>query len=358
MVLSFLSFVSVKRLSRRKTQQLNDKSELPSLSILIAARNEGENLVSNLPKVLEQDYSNFEVIVIDDRSTDNTRELMAPLLAKYLRLKIIDANKQTHFPGKKNAIATGIKSANFDYLVFTDADCTPASIHWLKCFGESFANGKQMVIGFGLFEKENRLVNVMYRLGAMRIALRYLTSAVLFHPYMAVGRSMAYTKSLFKNVGGFARHEHISSGDDDLFVQSVPDYSQCEVLLQASTVSQAPNTWRDWLIQKKRHLGAGKNYSVWALIALIIIEFTDLISIVGFGYLGISQNFDLFPLLSLLILIRFFIYMASILKMKSIMPYKSVSAKEILLDPVLSLLNPLFSVVSQLWQSQEWNRKK
>ena len=352
--LSVLTYISLSKIQISN----GDHKNLPPLSVIISARNEAENLAYNLPEILDQDYPDFEVIVVNDRSTDETKEILRSLSERYSKLEILNVENPSRDSGKKNALTTGILSANHEHLVFTDADCRPSSKTWLLHFGKSFSAGNDLVIGFGLFDKNDGLVNVHYRLESIRIALRYLMSAVLFRPYMAVGRSLGYSKTLFNRVGGFSRHKQVLSGDDDLFVQSIPRETNYEIVLGATTHSQAPRSYSDWITQKKRHLEAGKNYSLISLVALSIIEISDVLSIAGLLIIMWFGELSELAMILPLLFIRFSFYFISILKFQRLMHYESVSKKEMFLDPSLSLLNPLFSVASQLRRSKEWNRKE
>lgn len=358
LIASIMSSLVVNKLSVLKIRQSEKSEKMPALSIIIAAQNEAENLSKNIPEILKQNYTDFELIVINDRSIDETEEVLISLEKRHSNFRFFNANPNDQFPGKKNALKTGIDNATSDYLVFTDADCIPASLDWLRHFGKSFNKGNQLVIGFGLFQKEDNLINWLYRLDSIRIAIRYLTAAVLFRPYMAVGRSFGYTKTLFHEVNGFSTHEKIKSGDDDLFIQSIPLETKHDVVLEALTISQTPKTLNEWITQKKRHLEAGKSYSVKSLILLTIIDLSDFVSVFGLAYFLVNGNYFLLPILVLMVILRYLVHAVSVHNMQRVMCYESVPIKEIFLDAFMSLLNPLFSVASQLRHSKEWNRKK
>ncbi len=358
LLVSIVSGLAVCKLSFVKRSQRDKSEKVPALSIIIAAQNEAKNLSKNIPEILKQNYADFELIVINDRSIDETEEVLISLDKRYSNFRFFNANPNDQFPGKKNALKTGIDNATNDYLVFTDADCIPISLDWLRYFGKSFNKGNQLVIGFGLFQKEDNLVNLLYRLDSIRIAIRYLTAAVLFRPYMAVGRSFGYTKSLFREVNGFSAHEKIKSGDDDLFIQSIPIETKYEVVLEALTISQTPKTWNEWITQKKRHLEAGKSYSVKSLILLTLVDLSDFVSMLGAVYFLVNGNYFLLSILISIIIIRYLIHAVSVHKIQRVICYRSVTRKEIFLEAFMSLMNPLFSVASQLSHSKEWNRKK
>ena len=133
----------------------NKSVKKKGISVIICARNENENLKKNLPLVLNQKYEDFEVIVVNDRSWDNSIETLNKFKTQYSKLKIVDIpdNNTDNF-GKKLAITIGIKAAKNNYLLFTDADCQPLSEYWINEMSKGFEEEKQIVIGVGIYEKE------------------------------------------------------------------------------------------------------------------------------------------------------------------------------------------------------------
>ncbi len=237
---------------------------LPPLSVVICARNEAENLAKFLPDVLKQDYPSFEVVVVNDCSEDNTDDVLGDLMKQYPHLKVSMIQKDPGFTHtKKLAMLIGIKAAKNDLLVFTDADCRPASPQWLRRVAETAAPEKtDMVLGYGAYMAEKKLLNSYIRYETMFIAMQYFGMAMAGRPYMGVGRNLAYRRSFFFEKGGFGPHNHIMSGDDDLFVNrnSTPD--NCGLMLShdSFTLSVASESIADWLKQKRRHLTAAAFY--------------------------------------------------------------------------------------------------
>jgi len=100
--------------------------ELPPISVIICAREESENLRRNLGAVLEQDYPQFEVIVINDGNTDESEDYLTILEEKYPHLYhsfVPDSSR--YISRKKLAVTLGIKASKYEWLVFTNANCMP-----------------------------------------------------------------------------------------------------------------------------------------------------------------------------------------------------------------------------------------
>jgi len=241
----------------------NITDEEKPLSVIICAQNEYVNLKKHLPKILEQKYSNYEVIVVNDCSEDNTEMLLGELEQKYSHLRHTSIEKDRKFThGKKLAVTIGIKSAKNNYLVFTDADCYPVSDLWLKEISKSYVVNKQIVLGYGGYEKQKGFLNRIIRFDTFFIAMQYLGFALAGRPYMGVGRNMSYLKQLFFAGSGFSKHYNLLSGDDDLFINdNASKHNTTVVISKDSIIRSVPKTtWSDWAKQKKRHITTGKYY--------------------------------------------------------------------------------------------------
>ncbi|MCK4879552.1 MAG: glycosyltransferase [Bacteroidales bacterium] len=246
-------------------------SSTPGISVIICAKNEVKNLEYFLPHVLQQDYPEFEVVVVNDSSTDDTEQLLMQLTAQFkqLRFTSIPANDRL-MRGKKLALTIGMKSAKYDFVLLTDADCYPVSDQWLKSMGAHFSGDKKIVLGYGGYERKKGLLNQLIRYETTFTAIQYLSYAIKGRPYMGVGRNLAYEKALFFDNKGFAGHYHLLSGDDDLFVNENATRlnSAVEFSPESHTLSLPETTFKGWIKQKKRHLSAGSHYRTGSRIRL------------------------------------------------------------------------------------------
>ncbi len=239
-----------------------ETKKLP-VSVIICARNEAENLQKFLPSVLEQDYPNFEVVVVNDCSADETAYVLTKFKEKYTNLYVTSLNEDELFEhGKKLALSLGIKAARNEILLMTDADCEPVSPNWISEMLKNFSKKTSIVLGYGGFFKLKGFLNKLIRYDCMFIALQYSTFAKVGFPYMGVGRNLAYRKKLFFEQNGFASHTHLASGDDDLFINKAANKLNTKVELnpESFTRSEPKTSFSDWIQQKKRHLTTGVHY--------------------------------------------------------------------------------------------------
>lgn len=252
-----------RRLAFYKLRATQDTPASRPLSVIICARNEEENLRRYLPKILEQDYPSFEVILVNDFSEDETKWLLRDFCAQYPHLKVVEIAEHIRLKhGKKFAVSLGIKAAQYEHLVFTDADCEPQSDQWLRHMAHAFEGGEEIVLGYSPYIRKPGLLNALIRFETFHTAISYLSYALKGKAYMGVGRNMAYTKSLFFRGKGFAAHMHIPSGDDDLFVNqnATPHNTVICIHPDAQVWSEPKTTFSAYMRQKTRHAGASKAY--------------------------------------------------------------------------------------------------
>ena len=270
--------------------------QLP-VSVIICAKNEAENLKELLPLVLDQNYPSFEVIVVNDSSEDDSEMVLAALKRKYPALYYTTIPKDRKFShGKKLALTIGVKAAKNEHLLLTDADCKPASDQWLQHMAQGFAEPqKEIVLGFGAYEKRKGLINQLVRYDAFFTAVQYLGFALSGKPYMGVGRNLAYTKALFVNNGGVKKHAHLLSGDDDLFVQDRATKQNTSVVIHPAshTLSHAPTTFGEWWQQKSRHLSTNRYYKAGIKSELAFEPLSRQIFLIISAYLIFFNTFAL-----------------------------------------------------------------
>jgi poly-beta-1,6-N-acetyl-D-glucosamine synthase len=271
------------------------KQELPlfpPVSVIICAKNEHENLQRYLPLILEQDYPDFELIVVDDCSLDDTQDLLDQYSKKYPNLKHTRIHHNDKFKhSKKLALTIGIKAAKHEHLLMTDADCFPTGNQWIKHMASNFHEGKEIICGYGGYINLPGILNKLIRYEAVFTSMQYAGLAERGKPYMGVGRNLSYLKSLFFKNKGFASHLNLESGDDDLFISEIATSSNycVEVNPESFTFSQPKTDFHSWFKQRKRHFTTGIKYKS-DIKTLLLTEFTSrVILLASFIYLLIKN---------------------------------------------------------------------
>ena len=231
--------------------------------MVLTAHNEAYNLSQHLQALLTQDYPEYEVIVVDDGSEDDTRAVIDSYLVHDPRLRMTFVPYGARVGStKKLALTLAAKAAKYDYLLLTNADCVPESAHWISTMMAGFEAEKDIVLGFSTYFEHPGHVNRMMRYEALFNGLHHLGAALCGHPYMGVGRNLAYRKSLFFESGGFTHLMTTKAGDDELFVNHLATRNNTAVVLnrEAFTWSQTKITMKDWLLQRRRHLSVAPEY--------------------------------------------------------------------------------------------------
>lgn len=234
------------------------------VSVIVCAKNEAANIVQNLPGILLQDYrSTHEIILVNDNSTDETKYLIEEFQKTFKNLQHLSLKQEAKMiPGKKFPLSMGIRSAKYEVVLLTDADCIPASEHWLYQMQQGYDDNIQIVLGYGAYKKKPGLLNKLIRFETFHTALQYLSFALAGKPYMGVGRNLSYKKQLFLNNKGFSAINHIPGGDDDLFIGMVAKKGNTAIVIDkdAHTVSEPKQSWSEWQKQKDRHYTTSKFY--------------------------------------------------------------------------------------------------
>lgn len=246
---------------RKRTRE---KHQQHPVSVVICARDEDENLARNLPGVLVQQYpSSKEVIVVNDNSVDDSKFILQELKRTFKNLHVVELTQEAKLiSGKKYPLSIGIREAKHEVLLLTDADCVPASEHWIQKMQDAYDEQTEIVLGYGAYHKRKGLLNKLIRFETFHTALQYLSYALAGIPYMGVGRNLSYRKDLFLRNKGFSSINHIPSGDDDLFINKLATKQNTKVVLdpEAITRSIPKTTWSGWLKQKSRHYTTAKYY--------------------------------------------------------------------------------------------------
>lgn len=259
-----------------KHQEAEPVEECPGVSVIVCARNEEENLQDYLQTLLAQDYPKFEVIVVNDGSEDKTQEVLEryALVSSNLYVTFVPCDAHV-ISTKKLALTIGAKAAHYDYLLLTDADCRPESRQWIREMVKGFAprkgHGTEIVLGYGAYFEEDTLLNSLLNYDTLFNGMQYLGMAAAGHPYMGVGRNLAYRRATFFEHSGFRGLLAERAGDDDLFVNKIATRHNTSIVCsrESLTWSVPKHTWQEWIHQKRRHLSVSPNYkagSKWRLV--------------------------------------------------------------------------------------------
>lgn len=330
-------------------------TDLPPVSVIICAKNEADNLTEYLPKILTQEYPEFEVVVVNDCSWDNTEDVLREYGKIFPNLKTILIKEDEYYKhGKKFALMVGIKGAKYEHLLFTDGDCFPTGAHWIKEMMQGYDAGREIVIGYGPYIKQKSFLNKLLRFDTFMIGLQYLSAGLANKPYMGVGRNLSYKKDLFFKNKGFATHYHITSGDDDLFVNQAATATNTAVVLskESFTYSVPAKTFAEWNRQKTRHLSTGSFYSGPSRNRLLFIHIINYL----FWALAIAAftRVDWLIVTGSLFLIKNIVQFIALYKGGEKLDEKDIIGGFLLFEFLLLFLYPAWHLNRVLFKSAKW----
>lgn len=319
----------------------------PKLSVIIAAHNEVKNLKKLIPAIQNQEYSDFEIIIALDRTSDDSKSY----LDSFDKVKSLEIREvPMDWNAKKYALNEAIKHASGDWLVFTDADCYPFSNKWLSSMTKEIDVETQIILGVSPYESEKSLLSEYICFEAFMTIFMYISRALQGKPYMGVGRNMMIKKSFFNQKGGYESIKGIRGGDDDLFIQQHANKFNMRVALGQQTLvwTYPKKTMKAYFLQKIRHLSVGSNYKSRDLLFLSFWHVTHF----GFFlllFLNTSQLFFL-PMLLFYLFIKLVSYRFAASKIGTHINYMLLP----LVDMLYAVLTPVIALWSKLVKDIPW----
>jgi len=274
-------------------QNKNINTSPKSVSIIICAKNEAKNLEANLPFILQQNYVDFEIIIVDDGSD-------IPIYLEHPKIKIIRIETAEKIGiGKKYALQKGIEMAKNEWILLTDADCKPHSQNWITEMTLSIKENHKIVLGVSPYQINQTFLNQFIGYETALTALQYIGFALLKNPYMSVGRNVLYASNLIKQKKWNNFELSVASGDDDLMLQSLatPENTTVCLTLESYTYSEAKKNWMEYCKQKMRHYESGNLYKRnhrFFLGGFILSKFLMYLSLILLGFLFYNQYTILF----------------------------------------------------------------
>lgn len=293
-----------------KSVDIQPVTSTKGVSVVICAWNEFDNLVELLPILANQKYPDYEVVIVDDCSNDGSGEYLKNEVENYQNFKLVTITERPeHMASKKYALSLGIKVTTKEILLLTDADCRPASDDWITGMVQQMTYDKQIVLGFSPYNFEPGFLNGFIRFETFFTAWQYFAYSLLGMPYMGVGRNLMYRRKLFFDKLGFRNHQKITGGDDDLFVNENANSVNTAICFnpETFTFSEPKTTFKDWFIQKKRHLSIGKRYKTRDKFLLGLYSFTHIIFWIFWPIL-FFVNYKLHLILAFLFVFRILLF--------------------------------------------------
>jgi cellulose synthase/poly-beta-1,6-N-acetylglucosamine synthase-like glycosyltransferase len=271
-------FLHLSRHAPGRVDPLPPDREKP-VTLIVCARNEAQNLSAHLPRILNQKYRSLSIIVVDDHSSDHSEKVILDMQEEWPKLHWLSSVHSGSEQGKKVALGRGIRSAKTSWLLFTDADCSPASPLWVSKMARLFSEGNDLILGFSPYRKKGGWLNVWIRFEGLWTGIQYLSAAKWGRPYMGVGRNLAYRKEQIPDWSSHKNYFSIPSGDDDLLVNVIGDQSRTAICMDPQTFvwSEPKESWAAYFRQKRRHVGSSFSYQYYQKVLLVLLPASQMV---------------------------------------------------------------------------------
>lgn len=313
---------------------------LPPVSVVMATHNEVNGLRENLLYLLEQDYPNFEIVVVDYMSTDDTPAVLQLLAHSYGRLKVVTLRTNANnYQGMKYPLSIGIRSAQHDLLLLTTPDCRPSDttdFQWMRRMVEGYTSDKtDIVLGYCSIGGKGSLLNALQQYDNLDYSAQYLGAALLRHPFTGNGRNLSYRRSLFMQHDGFIYHYHIPYGADDLFVNRNANRRNTAVALapDAFTTALPYPTFHAWRLNRHQRQDTLRRHKLWQRLARAMRPCAVLLFYTAWGLL-LGFHLQFWPILAAIMVLKLAWQEVSYAKAT-----QKLDAK-----PVVYILSPLFEI--------------
>lgn len=342
------------RFSFRRKRKVVASEQVP-VSIIIVVQDVASVLLNTLPKLLNQNYPKFELVVVDNNSQDETKMLLLEYSHQFDNLKVVNLDSAvTSIRGRKFALSMGIRCASYDHLLFTDAECCPTSNRWLESMASHFVQSKNIVLGYSTFEKKRNPFNRLLHFDSMLNAMQYFGHAIIKSTYRGDSKNIAFTKNLFYAQRGFASHNHICYGDEDIFISRAANDKNTDIEFSqdAITVLQGGAQHKYWLHHKE---GLYYTRKFNTLKNRILLNGFDLVNLLFYVSLALAvvlswKNVTLLTIVLSIVIVKvisqYFVFgfAAKKLNEKQIIPFL------LIYDVIFAILNPLYHLSARIHQ--------
>ena len=336
--------------------------ELEPVSIVVCARDAYEQLSELIPALLSQDYPQFEVVVVNDCSDDETEEYLKDLERREPRIKPVQLRQHLNFfIGKKFPLSVGIKSASYDLMVLTDFDCMPTSNLWLRSMVSCYDYNTEVVIGYCRMNNTGGLLNRLIRFDALQTGFLYLSSALAGKPYMGVGKNLSYRQRLFFRNKGFTSHYGMTAGEDDIFIGQVATKKNTKVQIDAedAITCAPPSSFGTWARERCNKYSTIPMHRIGVRFMMALHYWSQFLFYASFiALLFLSPAFSLpldtsyaayyYPILAFLFLLRYGSQMILYRGASKRLGEHGLLPGLILWDFIFAFLTPLFRITGRM----------
>jgi len=339
-------------LRKQKKMRANEPEQWQPISVVVYAKNESENLRKHLPALLTQDYPEYEVIVVNDGSTDESDEVLKTLEQEYKHLyHTYIPEEAKYLSRKKLALTVGIKAAKYKIILFTEANCEPLSTHWITSIAKAYRPNTEIVLGFCAYRYNRGLNHQLIAYDNLLDGLQYLSSALKRHPFTGNGRNLSYRKDLFFEHKGYQKSLGLHAGDDDLFINESANRENTKVTYTPDSITQMSKIeyFRVWQ-EMKVSRAATQRYYKGGTLTYYRLEgatyFLLLLAAIATIVIGISGNWLACIIAGLLLITRYITKAIILHKSAKMLQQKPTTVWLFLLE----IFEPIFNLYTRIYR--------
>ncbi len=245
-----------------RTKKDEEQDDIP-LSVVVTTHNQSDSLRRNLPLILEQDYANYEVLVVDSGSTDDTEDVLKELALKYPHLTHTSTPRSARYISfGRLALSLGLRGARHQWVILTQADCRPHTPHWLNTISQAVRRSpeKEIWVGYANYQPSKSRFGRKATFFRLFHALLHLPHCTHHALYRGDAANWVFKKEVFLRQGGFPGHVHLMSGAEELLMNHTATRRTTGVLLHPNSYVwqelPSPHFWlqeRVYYMETRRH---------------------------------------------------------------------------------------------------------
>jgi len=295
----------------------------PPVSIIICARDKGEVLAKNLPALFDQKYPEFQIVVVNDASSDETEDILQQFEHRPNFYHTFVPKGVRSISARKMAMTLGLKAAVYDYVLFMDVAGIPESDVWIATMMRNFDWRGSVVLGFASFKDKKGFRNQLVAYDNLFSTMQWMGLALSGKPYRATSVNLAFKKELFFKNNGFASNLSLRSGDDDLLIGEIATRNnvKIEVSTDSKVEIETRSPWYDWKEKTFSLFPTARQYKFGIKLLLWLENLTRSLCYLLFLYLivmcWLSGSYAWFLVSALLFLTRYAVQLVVVNKSAS-----------------------------------------
>lgn len=348
----YWTIVYARPLRRNKKTGPEEAALLHPVSVVIYAKNESENLRKHLPFILTQEYPEYEVIVVNDGSTDESDEVLKGFEQEYSHLYHTYIPEEAKYVSRKKlALTVGIKAAKHDILLFTEANCAPLDKHWIASMAKAYGPDTDIVLGFCAYRYIKGFLHQLIAYDNLVNGLEYISACLSGKPFTGNGRNLSYKKELFFQHKGYYKSLALHAGDDDLFVNESGRKKNTRAVFTPDSITETPSldyfkVWKEMKVSR----AATQRYYKGGMLTFFRLEgfsyFLFLGMTVAAVIVGIHGNWLVSAVTGFLFVLRYIIKAVILHKSARMLQQRPTTVWLFLLE----FLQPIFNIYVRIYR--------